>query len=596
MPIMRELEKIPNRDLHIFYVLDTSESMIGTPIAMLNRAMKEMIDILKYEAKKNADANLKIAVLEFNSNSRWVSSRPEEVSNFIWRDLQAGGLTQVGDALAELNSKLSRNAFLNSMTGAYVPIIIFMSAGHSTDDYKRELDKIRQNNKWFRRATKIGFALGENADLKMIAEVVGNSEAVIRTNELYIFSKLIRFVSVTASMLASQSQTSTTAVDGASIVKEVVGRNRIPDEIIVGEDGGNYESEPEWMYKDNFSVEDSYFDNSWCDNKFDWDDEWDTEIPLPQCRVCGENLSLNANYCSFCGSKVEIEKPKMDLKKVQFSAIAPKNIIKGEYSIINIIMYEQAFRKAVDEIIAEAENAVKETKSGFHEVDNNAVIKVVLFSPDLSIEDNEETQIWNGGYINFSFAVMLPEDYKKHQILFSAIVYINDIIATKLKFIVKCSSLKEQEIEIVRNDIFSAFVSYASEDRRRVAIIIQGMKKARPDMDIFFDVDSLRSGDDWERAIHQEIEKRDILFLCWSHFARESKWVNAEWRYVFENKGADYIEPIPIELPDICPPPKELKHKHFNDKFLYIISATSKKKSTQNEFIQDTEEDIWEDW
>ena len=33
------------------------------------------------------------------------------------------------------------------------------------------------------------------------------------------------------------------------------------------------------------------------------------------------------------------------------------------------------------------------------------------------------------------------------------------------------------------------------------------MKKARPDMDVFFDVESLRSGDDWERTIHYEINR-----------------------------------------------------------------------------------------
>ena len=103
--------------------------------------------------------------------------------------------------------------------------------------------------------------------------------------------------------------------------------------------------------------------------------------------------------------------------------------------------------------------------------------------------------------------------------------------------------------------------------------IIQGMKKARPDLDVFFDVDSLRSGDDWELALHEEIKRRDVLFLCWSHFARESKWVDAEWRYALEQKGADCIEPVPIESPDICPPPVELSFKHFNDKLLYIIDS-----------------------
>ena len=67
--------------------------------------------------------------------------------------------------------------------------------------------------------------------------------------------------------------------------------------------------------------------------------------------------------------------------------------------------------------------------------------------------------------------------------------------------------------------------------------------------------------------------KRDILFLCWSHFAKESRWVNAEWKYALKQKGIDFIKPVPIELPEKCPPPEELNQKHFNDKLLFIINA-----------------------
>jgi hypothetical protein len=46
-----------------------------------------------------------------------------------------------------------------------------------------------------------------------------------------------------------------------------------------------------------------------------------------------------------------------------------------------------------------------------------------------------------------------------------------------------------------------------------------------------------------------------------------------EWRYALKSKGEDCIEPIPIDSPEICPPPSELQQKHFNDKMLYIINA-----------------------
>lgn len=291
------------------------------------------------------------------------------------------------------------------------------------------------------------------------------------------------------------------------------------------------------------------------------------------CRICGTVFNQITNYCPECGTKVIIEKPAVTLDKVQFSAIVPKTFVKGDYSVIEIMMYEEAFRHVVQEAIENADNPVKETKSGILATEKDARIIIIISSPDFEIEDNTESQIWQGGYLNFSFAVEVPEHYKKRQILFVADVYINDIIATRLKFVAKCKTMVEQKIEVTREDVLSAFVSYASQDRNRVAMIIQGMKKARPDMDIFFDVDSLRSGDDWERALWREIDKRDILFLCWSKYARDSKWVDAEWRYALKQKGLDSIEPVPIDPPGSCPPPNELSRKHFNDKLLYIINS-----------------------
>ena len=293
------------------------------------------------------------------------------------------------------------------------------------------------------------------------------------------------------------------------------------------------------------------------------------------CRICGKIFDQATNYCPECGTKVVVEKPVVTLDKVQFSALAPKTFVKGDYSVIEILMYEEAFRHVVQEAIDNADDPVKETKSGFLTAEREAKITVMISSPDFEIEDNTESQIWKGGYLSFSFAVEVPEQYKKRQIWFVASVYINDIIATRLKFVAKCKSLIEQKIEVTREDVLSAFVSYASQDRNRVAMIIQGMKKARPDMDIFFEVDSLRSGDDWEKALWREIDKRDVLFLCWSKYARDSKWVDAEWRYAFKNKGPDSIEPVPIDPPGSCPPPDELSRKHFNDKLLYIINSYS---------------------
>lgn len=264
--------------------------------------------------------------------------------------------------------------------------------------------------------------------------------------------------------------------------------------------------------------------------------------------------------------------PAPKMSQVQFSAVAPKEARKGDYSIIQLFMYEQAFRQAVDDALAMAEGSVQEKRSGFHQVRENTQVKIVLSCPDMEIEDNSQTQVWCGGYLQFDFAICPPEDFRKRQLLITASVYFDDVPATKLILMIKPLASYEEEIELQRQDILTAFVSYASQDRIRVGALVMGMQKARPDMDIFFDVAKLHSGEDWEQALYREIDRRDILFLCWSRNAQQSPWVDREWRYALAQKGLDAIEPIPLEQPDVCPPPTELSRKHFNDSLLYIIN------------------------
>lgn len=258
---------------------------------------------------------------------------------------------------------------------------------------------------------------------------------------------------------------------------------------------------------------------------------------------------------------------------VEFSALFPKQFIKGEYSILEMYIYEESQRRILDDALRASEGVLKESRGSVLRIEGESTVSIRLecADPAVKLEGNDESQVWRGKYLKFDFAVFLEESYPKRQLMFTATVLINQVPATRLRFTAECNTLREQKMELIREDILSAFVSYSSQDRSRVAAIIQGMKKARPEMDVFFDVDSLRSGMDWQRTLRSEIERRDILFLCWSLSAKESEWVDREWRYALEYKGLSFIEPIPIDPPNICPPPKELSSKHFNDRSLLYI-------------------------
>jgi len=259
MPNINSLTESPRKDLHVFYVLDTSGSMAGQSISALNHAMEECTEALKTLAKSNGDARIKVAVLEFNTSCKWVTTNgPEDLEeDFEYEYLKAGGLTAIGAALKELNSKLSRHAYLNSMTGALMPVIIFMTDGYATDEYDKALAEIRRN-RWFSKATKIGFAIGDAADAKMISEIVGNSEAVIKTTDLELFKRLMKFVSVTASMLVSQSHTTDTQSSGKHIVNLAKQDLNIPDSASVKLNDNEYNKEPEPV-----SSDDTWDDSDW---------------------------------------------------------------------------------------------------------------------------------------------------------------------------------------------------------------------------------------------------------------------------------------------------------------------------------------------
>ena len=276
---------------------------------------------------------------------------------------------------------------------------------------------------------------------------------------------------------------------------------------------------------------------------------------------------------------------EITISNVEFSAKKKKKMHRGEYSIIHLVMYEEEYRSVAERILSQSAGENVETPGGALDISHHSKIRISLSAPDLKTEDGvltvEEERIWQGKYQNFSFEVYIPAEYDKRQVLFKVKVYIDDVIASVLSFTAHVDADREQKLSILRKDILSAFVSYAREDCERVLSIVQGMRTVRRDLDIFMDVKDLRSGDEWEKILQKEIGDRDIFYLCWSIAASKSKNVEKEWRYALKHKGFDCIEPVPIDSPELCPPPEELKSKHFNDNLLYMIDAYRRNRRIQ---------------
>ena len=91
-------------------------------------------------------------------------------------------------------------------------------------------------------------------------------------------------------------------------------------------------------------------------------------------------------------------------------------------------------------------------------------------------------------------------------------------------------------------------------------------------VDVFIDCIDLRASEEWKPALEKEIGARDLFFLFWSSHARQSQWVDWEWRLALKmNKG---IRVRPLEPADRAPPPEELRHLHFNDVYMLVAQSS----------------------
>lgn len=155
-------------------------------------------------------------------------------------------------------------------------------------------------------------------------------------------------------------------------------------------------------------------------------------------------------------------------------------------------------------------------------------------------------------------------------------VFISEFIIAKIRIdldiVAEVSDTLRKKVS--SKPIAKAFASYASEDRQRVLDRVSEIQ--RNGVDIFMDCLSLHPGEAWKARLQEQILSTEAFFLFWSPSAKESKWVDWEWRTALQYKGIEVIEPHPL-----CPvkdalPPEELKELHFGDINMLVRKAMDK--------------------
>ena len=201
---MADKLKIPggalaNRPLHFFWMVDCSSSMAGDRIGAVNHAIQECIEPMREEAAGNPNAQLYIHTLKFASGASWVTAEPVPIEEFAWEDVEAKGITDMGKAFELLAGQLSMPPMPDR---ALPPVIVLLTDGYPTDDWKRPLDKLLKMP-WGKKAVKVAIAIGKDAERSVLEAFTGNPEAVLDAGNPEVLTHFIKWASTVASAVSN---------------------------------------------------------------------------------------------------------------------------------------------------------------------------------------------------------------------------------------------------------------------------------------------------------------------------------------------------------------------------------------------------------
>ncbi len=194
-------EPIARRRLTVFIVVDTSRSMRGDKIRTVNRVMHEIVPELR--GLGGSDSRIDIAAMSFGTTFEWMFPGPIPIEEFQWVDLKGDGWTSLGAACLELDRVMCRDGFLGSPSLSFAPVVILLSDGGPTDKFDAAMYTLNQN-RWFRHALKVAFAIGSKAKVEKLAMFTGDPETVIRTDNVSSLSRLLKLVTVRSSEIGSR--------------------------------------------------------------------------------------------------------------------------------------------------------------------------------------------------------------------------------------------------------------------------------------------------------------------------------------------------------------------------------------------------------
>jgi uncharacterized protein YegL len=162
--------RLSTRPLHFLYLCDGSGSMAAQgKIQALNQAIRQSLPGMAEVARQNPEACVLVRAVRFADRASWHIAEPTPVKDVLWRDLEAGGATAMGEAM-EMLARALRAPSMESR--ALPPVLVLISDGQPTDDFDAGLS-VLMREPWAQKAVRLAIAIGHDADLDVLQRFIG---------------------------------------------------------------------------------------------------------------------------------------------------------------------------------------------------------------------------------------------------------------------------------------------------------------------------------------------------------------------------------------------------------------------------------------
>ncbi|MDR2408185.1 MAG: VWA domain-containing protein [Bacteroidales bacterium] len=200
------------RRLPVYLILDTSGSMMGEPIEAVKNGVQVLVSTLRQDPYALETAFL--SIITFDSSAKQVVPLTE-LSMFQMPNIQASGVTALGDALSLLSNKIDTEVTKTTteVKGDWKPLVFIMTDGGPTDDWKQGLAEFQKR----KTGLVIACATGQGADTNVLRQI---TECVVQldTADSTTIKAFFKWVSASVS-------TGSAKVDSGT---EVIGIGELP--------------------------------------------------------------------------------------------------------------------------------------------------------------------------------------------------------------------------------------------------------------------------------------------------------------------------------------------------------------------------------